>query len=78
MSDLMGRRYGMRGRIWVVFIGLALGGALLAPSLACIAQLCVTALYVAQMSAICLIRNVNTMRKHGASSVGWFMIALCV
>ncbi len=26
MSDLMGRRYGMRGRIWVVFIGLALGG----------------------------------------------------
>ena len=27
MSDLMGRRYGMRGRIWVVFIGLALGGA---------------------------------------------------
>jgi hypothetical protein len=30
MSDLMGRRYGMRGRIWVVFIGLALGGARLA------------------------------------------------
>ena len=27
MSDLMGRRFGMRGRIWVVFVGLALGGA---------------------------------------------------
>jgi len=33
MSDLMGRRYGMRGRIWVVFIGLALGGARLAAAL---------------------------------------------
>ena len=43
MSDLMGRRYGMRGRIWVVFIGLALGGALLASSQACLPQPCVAA-----------------------------------
>ena len=51
MSDLMGRRYGMRGRIWVVFIGLALGGALLASSQACLPQLCAAAYLSRQYSA---------------------------